>query len=502
MEIASRRLSTRAFGGGYKNDDRTKTGPDQSALNPYVYTSGRWLRLDDAHQKSRHVDFDFPALLQKAVDASPGATGVLDYEEKLEGGYDRAFVLRLDNGARVVARIPFRTLDHPLLRLTPRLRQLPIILAWSDDAMNVIGTEYIIMSHVTGDQLHTVWPKLDPRLHFSSVKALVDYMCQLSKLSFPAYGSIYFEDGPLSSSEMIVIGDGFCIGPSCHPEYWPGTPGEPRSYTRRSPNRGPWRDLESYVHGLIDNGYSLLPDSEPPILNKWQGSIEEHLYLLKEALARNIFISDTGIITGIIDWQFAAVEPTFAYADTNPDFLFPHENIEAIAAMELGPGADEFSVQQRSTKVKNRFDILQKLFSVGLQASMRDLHEARALDPMLLRPFKYCGTSWRDSAVALQEELGSVSREWTALGLVGSCPYQLTAKELEQHKDRFEDLEAAMELKMAVVQATGSDLDGWLSIERFDAAVQTCHELYVKRVEGENGNSRRLAESMWPFDVR
>ncbi len=159
----------------------------------------------------------------------------------------------------------FVTLDHPLLRLTPRLRRLPIvrifyvfnlfvlmvlvrahtsiplpkILAWSDDAMNVIGTEYIIMSHVTGDQLHTVWPKLDPRLHFSSVKALVDYMCQLSKLSFPAYGSIYFEDGPLSSSEMIVIGDGFCIGPSCHPEYWPGTPGEPRSYTRRSPNRGP-----------------------------------------------------------------------------------------------------------------------------------------------------------------------------------------------------------------------------------------------------------------------
>jgi len=59
-----------------------------------------------------------------------------------------------------------------------------------------------------------------------------------------------------------------------------------------------------------------------------------------------------------------------------------------------------------------------------------------------------------------------------------------------------------MELKMAVVQATGSDLDGWLSIERFDAAVQTCHELYVKLVEGENGNSRRLAESMWPFDVR
>lgn len=92
-----------------------RSGPNQSALNPYLYTSGRWLRLDDAHQKSRRINFDFPALLQKVVEASPGATGVLEYEEKLEGGYNRAFVLRLDNGSRVVARIPFHHSGPPRL---------------------------------------------------------------------------------------------------------------------------------------------------------------------------------------------------------------------------------------------------------------------------------------------------------------------------------------------------------------------------------------------------
>lgn len=61
------------------------------------------------------MDFDFPELLRRVVEASPGATGVLDYEEKLEGGYNRAFVLRLDNGARVVARIPFRLAGPPTL---------------------------------------------------------------------------------------------------------------------------------------------------------------------------------------------------------------------------------------------------------------------------------------------------------------------------------------------------------------------------------------------------
>jgi len=86
----------------------------RSALNPHVYTSGRWLRLNDEHQKSRHIDFDFPALLKTAVEASPGAGSVVNYE-KIEGGYNRAFILHLDNGNRVVARIPFRHSGPPML---------------------------------------------------------------------------------------------------------------------------------------------------------------------------------------------------------------------------------------------------------------------------------------------------------------------------------------------------------------------------------------------------
>jgi hypothetical protein len=133
---------------------------------------------------------------------------------------------------------------------------------------------------------------------------------------------------------------------------------------------------------------------------------------------------------------------------------------------------------------------------------MHELNQARALDQTILRPFKYCGTSWRDGAVALRDELVSISREWSALGLPGSSPYQPTTEEVARHKDRFEDLEAAMDLKMTIVQATGSDLDGWVEREWFDAAVQTCHELYVKLVEGQTGESKEMAESMWPFDVR
>jgi hypothetical protein len=77
------------------------------AADPYRYTSGRWLNRDKLQREARYLKFDFPALCKKAVNACSGATKVIRYEKK-EGGFNRVFILYLDNGERVVARVPFR----------------------------------------------------------------------------------------------------------------------------------------------------------------------------------------------------------------------------------------------------------------------------------------------------------------------------------------------------------------------------------------------------------
>lgn len=85
------------------------------APNPYQYTSGRWLHNEQERLATRSLDFDFQTLLNAAVKASPGAERVARYE-KFEGGFNRVFVLHLDNAARVVARIPFSHAGAPRLR--------------------------------------------------------------------------------------------------------------------------------------------------------------------------------------------------------------------------------------------------------------------------------------------------------------------------------------------------------------------------------------------------
>jgi hypothetical protein len=74
-------------------------------LDPYSYTSGRWLHSDKLERDARRVVFDFDALCAVAVQLCSGATKVLRYE-KHEGSFNRLFVLELDNRTWVVARIP------------------------------------------------------------------------------------------------------------------------------------------------------------------------------------------------------------------------------------------------------------------------------------------------------------------------------------------------------------------------------------------------------------
>ena len=76
-----------------------------SALSPYKYTSGRWLRRDKLERDARFLTFDFNALRTRVLELSPGAASITSYEKK-EGGYNRVFIFTCDNSRRVVARIP------------------------------------------------------------------------------------------------------------------------------------------------------------------------------------------------------------------------------------------------------------------------------------------------------------------------------------------------------------------------------------------------------------
>lgn len=69
------------------------------------------------------MHFDFEALLNVAIKSSHGASRVVRCKKK-EGNFDRAFIMKLDNGAKVVARLPNGFAGHPRLTLASEVATL------------------------------------------------------------------------------------------------------------------------------------------------------------------------------------------------------------------------------------------------------------------------------------------------------------------------------------------------------------------------------------------
>ena len=304
-------------------------------------------------------------------------------------------------------------------------------------------------------------------------------------------------------------------------------------------------ELQSYCSGLIDAGFSRIPKAGGPADElPYRGSVQEHLRLLgvsqrvieelikspsiqevatptllhPDIHKRNIYVSeqDPSCVTAIIDWQSTSIEPIFVYANQTPDMAEdPAAEVpilkEALSSTKLNVSNEAIteegvveSPEEEAARKRHEKDIwtCRQTFEVVLKGYVPKLHNARAMDQTLLRPFRYCDASWRDSAAALRQELIELSQHWIELGLPGSCPYQPTIDELTEHVKQYEDFESVQQLKMLLKHALGADSDGWVPAESWVSARRQHKTLYDNWMETikESGSSADHARKLWPFD--
>ncbi|ELR03153.1 hypothetical protein GMDG_05982 [Pseudogymnoascus destructans 20631-21] len=503
-------------------------------LDPHTYTSGRWLRHNDLEIDSRYITFDFDALCRRVIELCPGATSIATYDKK-EGGFNRVFIFSTNNAETVVARLPFALAGPPCLATNSEVATIkylqtntsipiPKILDWSDDPSNAIGSEYIIMEHAVGTQLHHKWPTMAIDQQISCIDAIYRKLKEVVDIKFWAYGSVYFADISLDSATKRPLNGNFSIGPHCGSRYWDCNVGESMYYHKTKPNRGPWDDLTAYCNGLIDAGVSRVPPVDSPLdqLPRYHGSVETHLRLLEFGRAvinnmsndqrvrdtatptlfhpdlhkRNIFVSDDDptVITGIIDWQSASIEPAFWYADEVPDFAttLPHPSLEN----QLEPNSERCA----------------KAFEVCTQFYLPKLASPRAMDDALFRPFRYCYRTWKDGAVAFRHELIKTSERWKELGLMGPCPYPApTPEELAVHQKEYKYFEAAHDLRNNLAGLLNTASDGWAPPEDWEATKLANRELFETMLQTVLGiknpdddepiKDEGDVREIWPFDL-
>lgn len=201
---------------------------------------------DALRLRERRRVFDIPGLFRIIAKALPCMTEeIVGFRKLGEGGLNRIFLITLDTGFRLVARIPYHILIPKAYALASevatmdllRSKGLPIpkVYAYLFTSKNEAETEYILMEYVEGVDLSQIWFDLKGDEIISLMDQLAKFESTMMSISFPAGGSIYYARDlkELSGNEGIPLDEQiesifslekerFCIGPDVSVPLWYG----------------------------------------------------------------------------------------------------------------------------------------------------------------------------------------------------------------------------------------------------------------------------------------
>lgn len=342
-----------------------------SKQNLYSYTSGRFLFNEDSRLRERYVEFDITAALQETEEILGPSHGRASSLVKMaEGGFNRVFLIQMDDGFEAVLKIPYHiagpkhfataseaaTLQYLHSKGVP----VPRVYGYSSNADNPVGVEYLLMEKAPGVSLRSRWLDMTKRQRHKLATSFVDIEKQFFDIPFGSIGSIYFKkdipaelQGPLyMDSEQDQNSETFCIGPTADYMFWYGKRAGLNFF------RGPCElqpnaiinlvnlrignDPTEYIQSIGKNEEAwTIRHGKPTELDSPHNGIfpgekkpEEYLDLLQKYFAlcpyllphdpesrrptlrhpdlnpNNIFICpDSGAVACIIDWQHTTVEP-------------------------------------------------------------------------------------------------------------------------------------------------------------------------------------------------
>ncbi|KAI1932978.1 hypothetical protein LOZ66_006664 [Ophidiomyces ophidiicola] len=179
--------------------------------------------------------------LLRTAAKSVGALRCIDVKECSDGLYNKALILTMDNGTKVVAKIPYPNVGVPYYTTASEVATMdcarnvlqtpaPQIYAWSasiDPKKNPVGAEFIIMEKVSGVPLSDVWCDLKPDQKVKVYVQIIRFMKRWTSVHFPAIGSLYYAETISTSSKNHLYFDGndsvtnsrFTVGPSSNREW-------------------------------------------------------------------------------------------------------------------------------------------------------------------------------------------------------------------------------------------------------------------------------------------
>ncbi|KAG2154085.1 hypothetical protein DEU56DRAFT_772851 [Suillus clintonianus] len=282
-------------------------------------------------------------------------------EKLAEGGYHKVYdILRLD-GAPLDAVVRVASPAFPKDKLESEVATckmiaaftnvpVPRIYAWNSDASNPVGAEYMILDKVKGTPASQNWGDLSEAIKKTVVTQIAHYLLEICSLRFESAGSLYLS--PLSPH--------FVVGPIVSTPFYRALdgvvriPNAPVSQDVDS-NRGPFSTVTEYLSSNLRAELDFISNNRSVVLSELHEydptQVAESRLELGERVMRkaielcsvypgdalvpanittprrpfslkfddfrlsNVMIdTDTGRVTGFIDFEAATIAPLWECA--------------------------------------------------------------------------------------------------------------------------------------------------------------------------------------------
>ncbi|KAI9042367.1 phosphotransferase family protein [Aspergillus affinis] len=445
------------------------------------------------------------------------------------------------DGTEVLARLPYPSTEPGRLVVASevatlallRAHSLPVprVHAYSTDAKNPVGSEYIIMEKVPGRPLGDQWFELSDRERLKLLLQLVQLEAKVHAIELPASRSIYYPNDLPSDSPRILIPDSdFCIGPNAALEWW---------FAERASlriDRGPCEDpIDVLRNPALKELAWLRAYGRPrfPFQRAYRESIDyrlsdpdEHIVSLESFLKiapellpsneflrpvlrhpdrqpNNIFVSDNLDIVGLIDWQHASVLPLFLAAGIPKSF----QNFDDPESLEFRqPPRPDLSDMDEDEKIDALHDFQRRhthFFYLAFTQLFNDPH-FRAMDQptnmLTRRIFNHASEPWEGNNIQLQADLVLINKTWHNYS-TDPCPisFSTTKSDSIMHLQSMQE-EVDIQLKH-IRNAIGISMDGWTPLEEYEAA---CARACQVKIDGLASlgidHEREMTKRHWPFD--
>ncbi|EFR03064.1 hypothetical protein MGYG_06062 [Nannizzia gypsea CBS 118893] len=456
----------------------------------------------------------------------------------MEGGFNKALLLTMDNGVEVIAKLPCPNagpLKHntasevAVLEFVRNFTSVPVpkVLAWNSDSNNPVGAVYIIQERCSGKQLVDVWDDMNEPTKFKLIQSLSQLEGELSSIKFPAFGNLYLRTvcpgGSRPLDAAIDPDSKFCIGPGID-ETWPGASflnsDETASYA------GPWDQLADLGLGPAKRGLWHLENSDTVVARgPHHGSNEEHITMLENAMKiipivsvtpllqrhsrpvlwhtdlhlGNIFVADENPtkILGLIDWQYTTILPLLSQVRW-PLFLNPPEGYQrGMAKLELPPNFEEMDPDEKAFALAERDEATRtKCYEAALSKySPASLLAMNQISDTLRDLYIRCDKTYKEGIIPLRDSLILISENWSNWGLSGQCPVTFSQEEIDTHEAELSQYRDWHQLRGYTHQLLYSDDEGWIppqcDFEEMRAKHNYLYQVYLEKEELSEEEGRK-----------